>query len=227
MAARTTLAALATGSQLGALGLQPSCSWRGGWDGGASSKLRPSTPPGAALGGKLHCHLPRSTREVTAVPAVLSTVPGTHRGAQQHHPSCRGWPGLGLCHGHPVTFIVSPPWGWLCPHFLASPTPSTELDAHSCCWPSPKCGSALWVSPCPWASHPQPAHPWSTHGTGGAPSPSVDSSLHRRGLPLFGVCGRLEPGLEVICLSPAAGLSSHICEPVPFALPLKNRRSDR
>lgn len=85
MAARTTLAALATGSQLGALGLQPSCSWRGGWDGGASSKLRPSTPPGAALGGKLHCHLPRSTREVTAVPAVLSTVPGTHRGAQQQH----------------------------------------------------------------------------------------------------------------------------------------------
>lgn len=109
----------------------------------------PALLPVQLWGGKRHCHLPRNTREVTAVPAVLSTVPGTHRGAQQQHPSCRGWPGLGLCHGHPVTFIVSPPWGWLCPHFLASPTPSTELDAHSCCWPSPKCGSALWVSPCP------------------------------------------------------------------------------
>lgn len=120
------------------------CSWRGGWDGGASSKLRPSTPPGAALGGK----------------ASLSPLQ-EHQGGDSH--PCCPQHGAGHTQGCPtaapilprvagsgsVTFIVSPPWGWLCPHFLASPTPSTELDAHSCCWPSPKCGSALWVSPCP------------------------------------------------------------------------------
>lgn len=132
------------------------CSWRGGWDGGASSKLRPSTPPGAALGGKASLSPPQEHQGGDSRPCCPQHGAGHTQGCPTAAPILPRVAGSGSvprtpCHLHRVPslgmalssffsithakhgaecsqLLLAIPKMWICPVGISMPTHS--LNTH-------------------------------------------------------------------------------------------------